>query len=385
MMPIMWFRIIFYSLIALTTALLVRRMVKRRRRERMQAEVSAKLDQATSAAQAAADGASGADASQPPVLPSELSAPTGPATWASRKLFGKLGYGRDPDELPRFGPGDVPTADTGDFLYGSLTPVLAEMLPDSAARKDQTRRELYGAGFYEPHAQMNLAASRYLLIAAPMVLLGAMLVFVPQRLELPVMVLMIALPLLGWSLPRLYLKGRAADRINEMERAMPDLLDILNMSVSQGLTVIESLKRIGHDLRYVYPALSQEIRILIQQAEIGSFEQALKNMAERIDSSVIASFTTLFLQTERMGTSVSEALVEYSDNMRENLKQRADEHANKAVFKLLFPTVLCLMPAVYIFLLGPAIIELNKFFNEGGMETMQMGQNAIADIFMNED
>ena len=69
------------------------------------------------------------------------------------------------------------------------------------------------------------------------------------------------------------------------------------------------------------------------------------------------------VQTEQMGTSMSQALTEYSDGMRDSLRQRADEKANKAAFKLLFPTVLCLMPAVYIFLLGPSIVKLHKFFS----------------------
>ena len=72
-------------------------------------------------------------------------------------------------------------------------------------------------------------------------------------------------------------------------------------------------------------------------------------------------------QTERMGTSVSDALTDYSDTMRESLRQRADERANQASFSLLFPTVLCLMPAVFMFLMGPAVIELSKFTNAGGL------------------
>jgi tight adherence protein C len=84
----------------------------------------------------------------------------------------------------------------------------------------------------------------------------------------------------------------------------------------------------------------------------------------------VHSFTTLLIQTERMGTSVSQALTDYSDNMRESLRQRADEKANTATFKLLFPTVSCLMPAVFLFLLGPAIIQLSDFFTGGGSDVV---------------
>jgi tight adherence protein C len=84
----------------------------------------------------------------------------------------------------------------------------------------------------------------------------------------------------------------------------------------------------------------------------------------------------LLIQTERMGTSVSVALTEYAERMRESLRQRADEKANQATFKLLFPTVLCLMPAVYIFLLGPSIVELSEFFN-GGNSVLNNATDAV--------
>ncbi|MEQ9071055.1 MAG: type II secretion system F family protein, partial [Gimesia chilikensis] len=89
------------------------------------------------------------------------------------------------------------------------------------------------------------------------------------------------------------------------------------------------------------------------------------------------SFATLLIQTDQMGTDVTSALQEYSDNMRESLQQRADEKANKATFKLLFPTVYCLMPAIYIFLLGPAIVELSDFFHSGGRDSL----NTTTDMF----
>ena len=63
--------------------------------------------------------------------------------------------------------------------------------------------------------------------------------------------------------------------------------------------------------------------------------------------------------------------------MRESLRQRADEKGNRATFKLLFPTVFCLMPAVYLFLLGPAVISLSDFFNSGGRDALGSGSSAI--------
>ena len=147
-------------------------------------------------------------------------------------------------------------------------------------------------------------------------------------------------------------KNRAKSRRTEVEQAIPDMMDMLNMCVSQGLTVPASLARIAHDLKPVYPALAQELSIAVDQAQVGTLNEALQNFANRIDLPQVDSFASLLTQTERMGTSVSDALTDYSDTMRESLRQRADERANQASFSLLFPTVLCLMPAVFMFLMG---------------------------------
>ncbi len=173
------------------------------------------------------------------------------------------------------------------------------------------------------------------------------------------MVLMVVFSGAGWAIPRLYIRNKEAERTSGIEHAMPD---ILNMCVSQGLTEQESFRRISGELGTVYPHLAKELDIVREQAEVGTMPHALQNFADRIDVPEVQSFTSLLIQTERMETSVSLALEEYSDNFCEAHRQLADQKANNATFKLLFPTVFCLMPAVYLFLLGPAVIELSDFF-----------------------
>lgn len=279
--------------------------------------------------------------------------------------------------LPFIRPSDVPSVRTDDYAFGGLTPALASMLPDSPQRQDEARTELATAGFYQPHAFENLAATRYLLMMLGLIIGGVALILVPQRLEWLAVISIIALPLLGWALPRLYVRGQAGERRRQIEQGMPDLLDMLNMCVSQGLTITDSLRRILRDLRGPYPALAQELRIVTEQASLAGLPTALNNFSKRIDIPEVHSFTSLLNQTERMGTSITDALTSYSDTMRESLRQRTDEKGNRATFRLLFPTVFCLMPAVYLFLLGPAIVELSKFFYEGGRASLDQGSGAI--------
>lgn len=277
--------------------------------------------------------------------------------------FESLNAGRKENKLPTLDPADLPMADNSDYVFGGMTPLFSSLLPESESRQQEIRKELQHAGYYQPHALQNLNAIRYVSIMIPMIGLGILFVLAPRQLELPFLLGMVALMIVGWAVPRLWVRGQARDRRSQIEKGLPDVLDLLNMCVSQGMTPLSALKRVTQELKDVYPEITEELRIVSEQAEIGTLHQALENMRNRLDIPDVHSFTNLLLQTERMGTSVSIALSEYAERMRESLRQRADQKANQASFKLLFPTVLCLMPAVYMFLLGPSVIELTDFFS----------------------
>ncbi len=313
-------------------------------------------------------------------VPSGKANTGGPARWENEKLFvDSSSTYRDRNRgLPRVLAEDLPDSlNRGEMTFGALTPALASLLPEAGSRQDSIRSDLYAAGYYSPRAVMNFSAVRYLAMMLPMIFCGVLLLFVPPRFEPIVIGAIVLMPILGWSLPRLMVRNQARDRRNEIEKAMPDLLDMLNMCVSQGMTVPASLERIRVEMKGAYPALEQELKIINEQSRIGSMDVALKNFSQRVDVPEVHSFTSLLMQTSRMGTSVSGALAEYAETMRESLKQRAEEKGNRATFRLLFPTVLCLMPAVYLFLMGPAIIELSRFFYEGGRDGLDTGSSVI--------
>ena len=310
---------------------------------------------------------------------SSASAPVMTAAYsASRTAPLFQGVGRqsssNPYQLPALEAEDTPLVSGDDYVFGGATPLLAALLPQTDERKVEVKRELRNAGYYQPHAAQNLSAVRYVAIILPLIFFGLLLLIVPKPLERFVLMGLIGGPLLGWAIPRVYIKGKAADRISQIERAMPDMLDMLNMCVSQGMTVQTALTRVSHDLKDVHPELHRDLQIVTEQAQIGSLPHALENFSRRVDTPEVHSFTSLIIQTERMGTSVSAALADYSDNMRQSLKQRADEKGNRAAFKLLFPTVVCLMPAVYMILLGPSALSLSNFFKRDDRTIQQASQ-----------
>ncbi|MBC7822083.1 MAG: type II secretion system F family protein [Planctomycetaceae bacterium] len=399
------FQVAFFSLCAVIVTLALGSIIRRKRRERLLAqrprEELHRLDRLQRELQETEHGKRGevatTDTPAVSILKPEATAPAAPVpssptsitertinadgmpayrpiesaatTWQDRTLFGSQTQSnwRGSPAIPRLEPHEVPTVDTSDYVYGSATPILASFLPENEASKSTLARELNQAGDYAPHARENLAATRFLFMIGSLLLGGVCVLLAPPALERILLIGTAAMTGLGWALPSLMVKSRAKSRRTEVELAIPDMMDMLNMCVCQGLTVPDSLTRIARDLKPVYPALAQELSIAVDQAKVGTLTEALQNFANRIDLPQVDSFTSLLTQTERMGTSVSEALTDYSDTMRESLRQRADERANQASFSLLFPTVLCLMPAVFMFLMGPAVIELSKFTNAGGL------------------
>lgn len=361
-------RIAFYGLcglvIALTTTVIVRRRLRAKRLKQQPSAVCA--NEISRSAFRLIDGS-----------PRDPSPTSDANSWHDRKLFASQtprGWLRDA-AIPKLEPHDIPSVDSSDYAFGPATPTLAAFFPETDEARRKLVQELKQSGDYAPHARENLAATRFVFMFGALLFGGLCVVFAPSALELPLLIGTLVLTGLGWALPALFVKSKAESRRTEIERSIPDMMDVLNMCVSQGLTIPDALHRVARDLKPVYPVLAQEMAIVVDQAKIGTLHEALQNFAERFNLPKVQSFVSLLTQTEHLGTSVSEALTEYADNMRESLRQRADERANQASFSLLFPSVLCLMPAVFLFLMGPAVIELSKFHQAGGLGALSEGRN----------
>lgn len=303
------------------------------------------------------------------------------STWNDRKLFSDFKgiLSEDAETGPLPAPEELPIPND-DFVFGSLTPAIAQLLPESDARRELQRKALAGAGYHSRAAWLNLSAIRFTLSFLALVIVGFWLIMAPPAIEPWLLGLLVMAPLFMWALPPLIVNFKAAERKIDIERGLPDVLDMMNMGISQGLTVPQSLRRISHEISEAHPALSEELHIVNQQAQVGNLPHALRSFAQRIDSPEVNSFTSLLVQSETTGTSISRALAEYSDSIRATLKERADARANAASFKLLFPVALFLMPSVFLFLLGPAIVQMSDFFNTQAEVLQQDRQNAVRSL-----
>jgi tight adherence protein C len=166
--------------------------------------------------------------------------------------------------------------------------------------------------------------------------------------------------ILGWVGPILVLKRQGALRLERIEYTMPELIDTLVTTVEAGIAFTASLQIAGN--RFKGP-LGEELRLTIQEQNMGlGLSQALAHMVERCDCASIRSFARSVTQGELLGVSISQSLRDLSSEMRKRRRAMAEERAQKVPVKILFPLVFLMFPAMFIVLLGPAMLQIGQLF-----------------------
>lgn len=168
--------------------------------------------------------------------------------------------------------------------------------------------------------------------------------------------------LLAFYLPDIWLKQLTDKRKDRLLKGLPDCLDLLVVCVEAGMGLDSALKRVGDELSLNYPDLSYELNLLNLEMRAGKPRRdALNNLAMRTGLNEIKSLVTLLIQTDKFGTSVSDALKVFSDSFRTQRFQRAEEKAAKLPVSILIPLILFIFPSLFVVILGPAAI--NIYFN----------------------
>lgn len=165
---------------------------------------------------------------------------------------------------------------------------------------------------------------------------------------------------LGWYFPDLYLNSKGSERKREIERSLPDVLDLLTVSVEAGLGFDSALMRVIEKVRGV---LSDEFRTMLQEIKMGKPRvDALRDMAKRADVDDLSTFTSSVILADQLGISIGNVLRLQSEQMRQKHRQRSEEMAMKTPIKIIFPLVFFIFPAIFIVLLGPAVIQISNSF-----------------------
>lgn len=225
------------------------------------------------------------------------------------------------------------------------------------------------AGYRRPDAATYLLGVKLLSVAVgPLIgLIGLLTASVTESRGEEVLGLLFlgfALAPLGWLIPDWWLRYRANRRQMRLQRSMPDFLDLLLVTIEAGLPLSAALDRIARLLGITHPELGQELRQLVFDLRTSrSRAAALRAFAARTNVEAIQSLTSVLIQTERFGVSLARTLRLHAEALRRKQQLHAEELAGTLPVKLLFPLIFFIFPAIFVVLLGPAVIQ--------GIETLQ--------------
>ncbi|MEJ2540969.1 MAG: type II secretion system F family protein [Gemmatimonadota bacterium] len=247
-----------------------------------------------------------------------------------------------------------------------LLEYLGERMEQRGHDWGRTRRRLVHAGYREARALPLYLGIRYLSVA----LLGLFGLFVGTAANVSGGFALVVGGLglfTGWFLPGFFLSARVSRRQNEIQKALPDALDLLVICVEAGLGLNQALVRVANEMRFQSKVMTEELALTNSAIRAGTpRDQALMDWAERTGVADVRSLANMLVQTERFGTSIAHSLRVHAETMRSKRRQRAEEAAAKTTIKMIFPLAFCIFPSLFVVILGPAALTMITEFSRLG-------------------
>ena len=231
------------------------------------------------------------------------------------------------------------------------------LLPKNDKERTRLQARMVHAGYYGRQAILVFFGAKVLLMVGP-ALVGLVLMFaglVPPTYGLLGVICCATAGMIG---PSFWLDHRKRQRQTSFRRALPDALDVIVICLEGGLSLQGALRRVGSELRTAHPLLAHELNIVQREMHLGqSAGAALQHFADRGDLAELRSLAAVIIQSERFGASLVKALRTHADTLRGKRLLYAEEMAQKAAIKILFPTLFCIFPGLFLVILGPAAIQ----------------------------
>jgi tight adherence protein C len=233
------------------------------------------------------------------------------------------------------------------------------VVPGDRARQARLKARMTQAGIYGPNAVTILLGAQLLLLLVLPVLAGLLpfsLGLLPRGTAL-----LSALVAGGVGLltPGLWVDYQRRKHQNDLRRALPDALDMLVLCVEAGLSLNAALQRVTAELQLAHASLARELTIVQREVQLGlSVGDALGKLGDRCGVAEVRQLAAVVQQSERYGTSSVKALRLHSEGCRVERQQQAEERARKAAVKIVFPTLLCIFPAIFVVIVGPAAYQI---------------------------
>ncbi len=249
---------------------------------------------------------------------------------------------------------ESPAADFAERIAGPLS----RLIPPSAAEARKLQKRLMQAGYRSPSAPVIFRAIQLAALTGAPAMVAFACAFMGRPLSSALLWILGAF-LAGFFVPRYALDRLVRSRQLRVRWGLADALDLMVVSIEAGLGLNAALVRVGDELKDVHPDISEEFELTNLEIRVGrERDEALRNLAERTGVEDLRSLVAMLIQADRFGTSIARTVRVYSDSLRTKRRQRAEQAAQKAAVKLLFPLALFLFPTLFIIILGPAFLNL---------------------------
>jgi tight adherence protein C len=239
------------------------------------------------------------------------------------------------------------------------------LVPPSAASAHKLQKQLMRAGFRSPTSPAIYRATQLILMLAfpgLILLLWTALVRPMNQALIPALFAFVA----GFILPRFVLNRLIASRQLRITWGLADALDLMVITMEAGLGLNAAMLKVCEELKDVHPDISKEFELANLEIRVGrERSEALRNLADRSGVEDLNSLVGMLIQADRFGTSIARAVRVYSDSLRTKRRQRAEQAAQKAAFKLLLPLGALLFPTMFIVILGPALLNISDMLGGG--------------------
>jgi tight adherence protein C len=268
-------------------------------------------------------------------------------------LFSKRGKSSPPER-------QEPAAELGqdEPIFHEERSIATRVLsPEKEEGRQRLGERLIQAGLYKSGSLASYLVIRVVLILVPIVLVGLVSLFGKLSLQFALL-LGLAGGVAGTVAPSFWLDARRKQRQNNLRRALPDALDVVVVCVEGGLSMPAAFAKVTSELQTAHPLLAHEMAIVQREMQLGSTTgEALRSFARRFDMAEIRGLASVVSQAEKFGSSIVTALRIHAQSLREQRELLAEELAAKAAVKILFPTLICIFPVLFIVILGPAAVD----------------------------
>ncbi|HEV2829159.1 MAG TPA: type II secretion system F family protein [Pyrinomonadaceae bacterium] len=243
------------------------------------------------------------------------------------------------------------------FAERIATP-LNRLVPASAAEVQKLQKKLMQAGFRSNHAPIIYRTIQLVTMAALPAAIALTCAILARPLSSALFWILAAF-VVSFFAPRYILGRLIRSRQLRVRWGLADALDLMVISIEAGLGLNAAMMKVSSELKHVHPDISEEFELANLEIRVGrERDEALRNLAERTGVDDLRSLVAMLIQTDRFGTSIARAIRVFSDSLRTKRRQRAEQAAQKAAVKLLFPLACFLFPTLFIAILGPALLQL---------------------------